>query len=227
MSNVPIQNAPTNLNMIEVQAQLSKYGGLAKNARYYVRILPSGTDSILNQIGYAPFMSELSYLVEGAEMPGRGYMNADVRYYGPSFKLPFQTQYEDVTFTFLCRSESFERQFFDDWMEIINPTNSFDFSYRDQYRCEIQVYQLTEYDRGDNNPDATYQFTLHNAWPTLVNPQPVTWADDNIQRLAVMFTYTKWTRRGRDRDVGSIDRLIENGNVVSEGGTTITRPRTL
>jgi hypothetical protein len=78
-------------------------------------------------------MRELPYLCEVAEIPRRGFMNMDVRYYGPNEKLPFLTQYEDMNLTFLCRNKSYERQFFDDWMSIINPTNTFDFNYRESY----------------------------------------------------------------------------------------------
>jgi hypothetical protein len=39
---------------------------------------------------------------------------------------------------------------------------------------------------------------MHNAYPILVNPQPMTWSDDIFQRLVVTFTYTHWTRPGLD-----------------------------
>lgn len=200
MSNIPITNPPANLTMVDVLAMTSAYGGLAKSCRYIVRVVPQGT--YLVQSGYSEFMKQLTYMCEVAELPGRSFMNMDARYYGPNFKMPFQSTYEDTTFTFLCRQSSFERQFFDDWMEIINPTNIWDFNYRDTYAAEIQVYQLADYGEGTNPtaPVAMYMWTLHQAYPIVINPQPVTWADDNFQRLSVSFTYTNWTRKGWDRD---------------------------
>ena len=106
-------------------------------------------------------------------------------------------------------------------MEIINPTNTFDFAYKDNYKCQINMFQFSEAGRRtttDPNrensipsptnteftePLATYAWTFHDAWPILVNPQPVTWADDNFQRLAVSFSYTKWTRKNRDPQSGT------------------------
>lgn len=203
MSNIPIQNAPENLTMNDGKAYQAAYGGLAKSARYAIRIIPVG--SLLVGLKYNDFLRQFTYLSDSAELPGRAFMNIDIRYYGPNFKVPFQSQYEDMTITFLCRNQSFERQFFDDWMEIINPTNLWDFNYRDDYRSTIEIYQLADYSskEGGTAGDAMYKWTVHDAFPMIVNPQPVTWADDNFHRLSVSFTYTRWTRVGRDSTPGS------------------------
>ena len=224
MSSIPVRNPLTNLTMNDVKAVNSRYGGLAKSARFAVRINPARLHLTR---GYGAFLRDFTYLCEAAELPGRGFMSLDVRYYGPNQKLPFQTQYEDTTMTFLCRSESYERQFFDDWMEMINPSNSFDFSYRSDYETTIEIIQLAEYGTvtgvGPNTttskaPKETYRITLFNAYPTLINPQPVTWADDQVQRLAVTFTYHKWRRVGYDANVKS------NPDVVSGRPNTFRGP---
>jgi hypothetical protein len=201
MSSIPVKNPLTRLSMNDVRAVSSQYGGLAKSARFAVRIMPA---RLHLSRGYGQFLRDFTYLCEAAELPGRGFMSLDVRYYGPNQKLPFQSQYEDTTMTFLCRSESFERQFFDDWMELINPTNSFDFSYRSGPNTTTATY-----------PKETYKITLFNAYPTLVNPQPVTWADDQVQRLAVTFTYHKWKRVGLDPAPSAKLPLVRNASLVT------------
>ncbi len=236
MPSFTIQNQPTNLKMSDFYAQSSAYRSLGKSARFAVRIVPSRPTSLLNRLGYGPFMRQLTYLCETAELPGRGFMNADLRYYGPNFKIPYQTEYQETAMTFLCRTDSFERQFFDDWMEIINPTNTFDFSYKDDYVCQIEMYQFGETGRrtttepnretvipsGTSNefsePIATYAWTLTDAFPILVNPQPVTWADDNFQRLAISFSFTKWMRKGRDPEQKSFS-LVRGASVVANPTT--------
>lgn len=192
MASVPINNAPSNFSLETFRSITDKYESIAKACRFAVRIRPTG-EFLLN---YSNFMQELTYLCESAEIPGRGFMNMDVRYYGPSQKLPFQSSYDDINMTFLCRNRSLERQFFDDWMLIINPVNTYDFNYRDQYRAEIDIYQYSTI--GTKEHSAQYWITLHNAYPLLISPQPVTWADDQIQKVVVSFTYTHWTRKGLD-----------------------------
>jgi len=207
MASFLIEGSPENLTMNHFRAVSDDLGGLIKSCKFAVRIVPQG-EYISN---YGDFASGLTYLCEVAEMPGRGFMNLDVRYYGPSQKLPFQTTYEDITLTFLCRASSIERQFFDDWMLVINPINTFDFNYRDQYRSDITIYQFADYSEFEDEdyPVASYYMTLHNAYPILLNPQPMTWADDQFQRLSVAFTYTHWSRRGYDPTPGP-NRLIED-----------------
>ena len=196
MADFPIQNAPRNLTMLDFRAMADSYGGLVKSSRFAVQIRPVG--EYLQS--YSTFCRDFTYLCEIAEMPGRGFVNIDVRYYGPNHKLPFQSSYEDMNLTFLCRARSIERQFFDDWMYYVNPTNSFDFNYRDQYRAEMDIFQFSDYSEEDSDvePTAQYFVTIHNAYPIIINPQPMTWADDQFQRLIVTFTYTHWTRRGYD-----------------------------
>lgn len=210
MATYPVTDAPNNLTMTYFLAQSGKYQGLVRACRFVAVIRPTG--QFLTSLDTS-VVGDLTYLCEATEMPGRGLMSADIRYYGPQFKLPFLTQYEDINMTFLCRTESFERQFFDDWMLVINPNDTWDFNYRDEYRSEIDIYQYGESASasgggvtiqgfpGTTPPNATapqayYKFTLHNAFPILINPQPVTWADaDQFQRLVVSFTYTHWSRQ--------------------------------
>jgi len=198
-------NTPKNLTMLDFKAVSENFGGLAKTCRFAVRILPQG--SLIQN--YADFCRDFTHLCEIAEMPGRGFMNVDVRYYGPNQKLPFQTTYEDINLTFLCRTDSIERQFFDDWMYEINPVNSFDFSYRDDYKAQIDVFQFADYSdlEDDTAPIATYAMSMYNAYPILVNPQPMTWGDAQFQRVVVSFTYTHWSRKGYDREPEAFDLI--------------------
>ena len=47
----------------------------------------------------------LALQCESAELPGKTLATADVKVYGPTFKVPYQTQYSDMNLTFLCTNE--------------------------------------------------------------------------------------------------------------------------
>lgn len=192
MSTIVLQNAPRNLDLVSFKSVLDSYGGLAKTSRFVVKINPIGI--FLQQLNSNSITRDLIYLTEIAEMPGKGFMNVDVRYYGPNQKLPFQSTYEDANMTFLCRQGARERQFFDDWMYVINPTNHFDFTYRDEYRSDIDIFQYDDIGDDRGNPIPQYKLTLKNAYPLMISPQPMTWADQLFQRVIVNFTYTHWVR---------------------------------
>lgn len=213
MATIDIPDAPKDLTMADFKALNDMYGGLQKSCRFIVMIVPSG--EFVRTSGQ--FARQLMYLCEVAEIPGRTFESIDVRYYGPNHKLPHKTIYEDINLTFVCRNKSIERQFFDNWQLVINPVNTWDFNYRDQYRSTIHIYQYSDvamegvipgYFPGTeeavpitvntNTPEAQYWMTLHDAYPIMINPQPVTWADDQFQRLIVSFTYHHWSRPGLD-----------------------------
>lgn len=215
MASFQISNAPKNLTMLDMRAKMDVLGGPAYNCRFAVRILPAGgPDNFLNSAGYSPLLNDITYLCESVNFPGRGFDFMESRYYGPSQILPFNSKYSnETTLTLLTRGKALERQLFDDWLEIINPTNTFDFNYASTYYCKLQIFQLGISGKNSGNqaptaPNAEYMWELHQAWPVSVNEQAVTWADNDILRLQVTFTYRYWNRPNRDAISGGAGRPL-------------------
>lgn len=206
MADMDFTNAPTNLDMNAIQSIIKQYGGLAKTCRFVVQFK---TPPALLSLGYGGLVTDLTYLCEATEFPGRQFLNAEYRTYGPTYKIPFMSEYGDIAMNILCRTDFYERQMFDDWLEIINPGNTWDFNYRNQYAVPLSLFQLSE---GENHA-AKYAFSLLDCFPIAVAAQPATWADDNIQRLNVTFTYTKWRRPGRDPEPEPYN-LIEGASII-------------
>ena len=220
MATYFIPNGPAIPTMDELRSTSDRFGGLAKSAKFMVRMFPQRPDSYLKDSSW--FMQQLSYLCEAAEFPGRGFVSTDLRYYGPNFKVPHQSTYEDLNLTFLCRDAFLERQFFDTWMEVINPNATFNFSYKDSYTSKIELFQLSDIEGNS----AQYKFTFEEAFPILLQPQPVTWADDNFHRLTITFTYKKWWREDGDFRINQDFDLVNRGERVdSEGKSGIITPR--
>jgi hypothetical protein len=199
-----IDNPPTQLDMNKFWATMDGNDGIVSAARFIVRLTPVngiGTNNWLLQNGFSAIMNDLTYLCDSAELPGRAFDTFSYRYYGPTHQVPFVTHYEDIDLTFICRQNMRERAFFDDWMELINPTNSYDFNYKDDYSCNITIFQLGEGNSSDENatyPEANYAYTVKKAYPIIVNSAPMTWADQNILRVAVKFTHMGVYRPYRD-----------------------------
>ena len=175
---------------------------LTRGSRFAVSITPPAA------IKSAMLVPDLHMLCDTAELPGRSFMAAEVRYYGPSQVLPTNTQYQPITLSFLCRSDSRERRFFDDWLDLINPTDTFNYAYPNEYWSQIDVFQYTEYADPSPvgplasiplvsmtlTPHISYQWSMIKAWPIAVNAQPVNWAEQDVLRLNVTFAYKNWER---------------------------------
>lgn len=224
MASINFSDAPSidTASVANFRAIADAHGGLARANRFVVRIVPVG--EMLREIAISgDILRHLSFLTELAEIPGRGFQNVDLRYYGPSFKLPFQTNYEDLNLGFICRARGMEREFFDDWLQVVNPSNTWDFNYRDDYRSDIQIFHLTDTESqapgamsfgNNNNPsqsNAIYKVTVRNAFPIIVNQQPLLWQDDQFMKLTVGFTYTHCIREGLD----PIQTLPNNGSLIA------------
>ena len=198
-----------NLSDIEIfRSVLGEYGDVARPAKYMVVIY--ATEYLLLNM---PFLCDV------AELPGRGLNIDETRYYGPVFKTPYQSAYTDINFSFLCRDEMVEKEFFDRWMEYINPKDRYNFEYRDNYSTLIDIFQFSQIESPGGGLRATYKVQLRQAYPTYVNPLPLSWSDDNIHRLQVTFTFTDWVTPS-DPAPGNFS-LIKNSTIIQNTGDQV------
>lgn len=212
--------APTNLNINNFRSALDALGHVAKGCRFAVKISPvqGSQGNLLNALSYKSDLNNLIYVCDAVEFPGRGFDVSDIRYYGPSQSFPNNTMYGgqgggSASLSFICGTKGIERQFFDDWQDIINPTSTFNFRYPDKYYAQIDIFQFADYSKGTGSskfdpkfplePQVIYSWRLNKAWPTLVAPQQVTWADQDILRLNVTFAYKWWDRPGDTENFNS------------------------
>jgi hypothetical protein len=132
----------------------------------------------------------LALQCESTELPGKVLQTADVKVYGPSFKVPYQTQYNDASFTFLCTNDFYERKLFDRWLEAIMPTDTNNLRFpkgdRTRYMTNIKIIQYDEFIK------QIYAVELQDAFPIGVSSQNLSWSEDNFHRLTVQFAYQKY-----------------------------------
>ena len=197
-------NIPSQLSLDKMFGSLNANKSVTKGCRFIVKINLQGL--LLNLSYSASIQPDLIYAADAAEFPGRGFNVSEARYYGPRQLTPNNTIYGDgINISFICRSKSLERRLFDDWMDIINPITTFHFKYPKDYYADIDIFHYAEYADGNNSssPSLLYGWKLLNAWPTLVTPQQVSWADSDILRLQVTFAYKRWVRATDTENIAS------------------------
>ena len=132
----------------------------------------------------------LALQCEAAELPGRTLATQDVKIYGPTFKVPYQTQYGDMSFTFLCTNDFFERKLFDRWIEAIHPSDTNNLRYAKgnstRYLTNIKIIQYDEFIK------QIYAVELIDAFPIGIAPQSLSWSEENFHRLQISFAYQKY-----------------------------------
>ena len=131
----------------------------------------------------------LALQCETAELPGRTLMTQEAKVYGPTYKVPYQSQYNEMTLTFLCTNEFWERKLFDRWIEAIHPsdTNNMRFPKGPQtYMTPIKVIQYDDFIK------QIYAVELVDAFPIGISAQQLSWSEDSFHRLSVQFAYQRY-----------------------------------
>jgi len=180
-------------NFIE---NINNIGGLAKTNRFKVFI------RIPRVLG-TNYVEQLSLLCETAELPGKVLQTTDVKVYGPTYKIPYQKQFQDISLTFLCSNNGTERDIFDKWIEYIMPsqTNNMRFpkgvngNISEGYLTDITIKHLSEeitkedYDLGG---DVLRTVQLLEVFPLGYSAQGLNWGEDGFLRLTVQFCYRRF-----------------------------------
>ena len=132
----------------------------------------------------------LALQCESAELPGRTTATADVKIYGPTFKVPYQTQYGDTSLTFLCTNDFYERKLFERWMECIHPSDTnnvrFPKGSNSRYLTNIKIIQYDEFIR------KIFAVELLDAFPIGIAPQALSWGEEGFHRLSIQFAYQRY-----------------------------------
>ena len=160
-------------------------------------IFGSITEAIGSAIGGNPNPSAnptlsryLALQCETAELPGRTLLTQDAKIYGPGFKVPYGSQYGEISLGFICTNEFWERKLFDRWLEAIHPsdTNNVRFPKDEstRYMTPIKIIQYDDFIK------QIYAIELIDAFPIGIAAQPLSWSDDNFHRLSVQFAYQRY-----------------------------------
>lgn len=162
----------------------------------------------------------LAYRCEVAQLPGRHLSTIEQKSYGPFEKFPFHTSYGDIDLTFILDGDMGIKNFFDAWVDYINPVDNNNVSYKDSYTTDIVINQY------DVSNEKTYSVTLVNAFPMNVNQLDLDWSSDGHHKLTVTFAYTYWFNSQFQNGNGSttFSGTVYNSDIPSEvleTGTTL------
>jgi hypothetical protein len=164
-----------------------KHNDFAKTSKFDVFVVaPSG-------LGLSA--TDLRFQCESTELPGYTVNTVDARYYGVANPVASFPNFGDLTLTFVCAGDFWEKKLFDRWMNLVVPINNYNPNYKDTYTSpKIEINQYSEVANQDGNTaPVIYKVAFFEAFPTVIAPMNMNWADDGIHRLAVTFRYEYWS----------------------------------
>lgn len=192
-------------NINQFRDHFAKHDDFAKTSKFDVRITaPTRLDLDA---------TDLRFQCETTELPGYTVNTVDGRYYGVASPVASFPAFGDLTLTFICSGDFWEKKLFDKWLNLVIPFNtSYNPNYRDAYLApSLEINQFSEYGdlppgetavAGiDDRPKILYKVQFFNIFPTSIAPMSLNWADDGIHRLAVTFRYEYWLTGDLERAV--------------------------
>jgi hypothetical protein len=210
-------------------ANMDLHAGLAKADKFLVLIFqPPGLNAgglfggLLGRTKATQFLQTglntagLQFQCNEAVLPGYNINTVEQRVYGAPWTVAGTPVYNDLTLSFICTNDLWERKFFEDWMEFILPKGSQrstaytaveklinvdgvsssqgSSKYADDYKSTIQVVKMHE----TGVPTARY--TFEEVYPVSMPEQALSWGagagggQGSEMNLQVTFKYTRWSR---------------------------------
>lgn len=194
-----ITNAPTfeTMHLGNLISLFNKENGPSKSNLFLVRFTPPPATNAWFNTTNANYMTQtMHFLCEESEFPGRALVSSDVTMGGLTTRFPYQTVYENTTMNFICSNTFAVKELFDNWQNMINPTDRYEFNYKDDYSTTIDIFQF------DDSGQAVYFKKLHKAFPLMVNPLSLSWgAQNTLHKLSVIFNFDYWSRGDRNKQL--------------------------
>lgn len=144
-------------------------------------------------VGGAAAVNTLGFRADTAEIPGRSIQTITTKPYGGGLthKIGYDVTYPEVTMSFICGADLAEKALFTAWQSLIigkHNTNqpyqrNMKIGYYKDYIGTVVINQYTE------TGELGHQVTLMEAYPTIVNSMPLSWASEEVHRVTVQFSY--------------------------------------
>jgi T4-like virus tail tube protein gp19 len=190
---------------------------LAKPSRFEV--------SITTPKGLTSTPTNLMYRCESAELPSRTYATLEQKFgSNPIEKYPYQVQFNDLTLTFMVSTDMSEKKYFDSWMELIVPSDTYNMKFKESYITDITITQFS------SGGEPTYAVKLIDAYPITVNQLDLDWSSDGYHKLTVVFAYTYWEAINPSSEIiinetpgASVSKISAEQDTNKTPGATISK----
>lgn len=179
----------------------SKYIGMSSKlyrpTRFFFKI--NGLPEKLGIGSVRDFQTEIFFATESVFFPSRNIASEPYKIAGPVDEIPYESTYSgDLDVTMRVSASFKERDFMEQWMNLVVSQTTQEMQYPDSYRCnaEIEAYTLNE----DFSP---YSVRLTDVWPKGIGRVTVGQGlTDAIATMQVQLSFRRYYIVGSPNDPG-------------------------
>lgn len=195
----------------EFKSKIAAQGGLLKNNRFLVRIVPPSGIQNGNQTSQF-----LEFFADSANIPGISLQTFEVRRQGIGNieKAAWGAAFTDLDLSFRVDQKSQVWKFFKNWMELIYSYNIsvgtlHELEYKDNYATAISLFVYNEIE-----PDyPTIIIDFQDAFPIAMPDIGLNWGSSDIMRFNIRFNYRSWNIRDEVTPLTTTGSLVQTDGV--------------
>ena len=169
-------------------SKVNNLKGIARKDRFSVEITPP--TSLISDVE----ASTISFLAKTVSFPAKSFGSTTYRSGGRfGLEVPYETTTEPVSLTMLNTNDHTPRKFWNNWFEHIQSMDSYNMQY---YKKFIGTIKISCYDEKEPHPNpqrASYQVTLHEAWPKTISAIELGWENSDLADFDIDIAYSWWT----------------------------------
>jgi len=180
-----------NFSIDEFMARVDNLGGPVKSNKFSVEVTPPTT--MLSSIT----ADTINFLAKSASLPGKALATTNYRY-GGKFDLvvPYETTQEPVTIKIMNTGNFAPRKFWNDWFNHIQNMTTYNMQYYEKFIGSVTISHYLDDEEAIDPSKASYQVTLHEAYPKGMSAIEVGWDAAEFQDFDVDMQYSWWTASG-------------------------------
>ena len=169
-------------------SKVNNLGGIARKDKFSVEITPP--ISLVSDVE----ASTISFLAKTVSFPAKSFGSTTYRSGGRfGLEVPYETTTEPVSLTMLNTNDHTPRKFWNNWFEHIQSMDSYNMQYYKKFIGTIKISCYAEDEEHPNPQQASYQITLHEAWPKTISAIELGWENSDLADFDIDIAYSWWT----------------------------------
>ena len=189
-------------------ARVDGLGGPVKRNKFSVEVTPP------TSMRSSVTADTINFLAKTVSFPAKSLATTEYRYGGKyTLSVPYETTYEPVGITMMNTGNHAPRIFWNDWLNHIQNMSTYNMEYYEKYIGTVTISHYLDDEESINPSRASYQVTLHEAWPKGISAIEVGWENAELQDFEIDMQYSWWTASGAVKTKGQL-----RGNAAAVGG---------
>ena len=183
--------AARDFSVSNFMSRVDALGGPVKKNRFSVEVTPPPS------MASSVTADTINFLAKAVSFPAKTLAGTEFRYAGKyTIKVPYETTYEAVAITLLNTGNYSPRKFWNNWFNHIQNNNSKNMQYYDNFVGTVTISHYLDDEESINPSRASYQVTLHEAYPKTMSAIEVGWEASEFQDFDIDIQYSWWTASG-------------------------------